>query len=74
LRDAKVPNEFVFFPEESHIFWHPQRRAAAMNRSLDWFNYWLLGKRDASPDKNDQYARWDAMAREWRGTKQRSGS
>ncbi|MBL8271690.1 prolyl oligopeptidase family serine peptidase [Steroidobacter sp.] len=74
LREAKVPNEFVFFPEEAHIFWHPQRRAAAMNRSLDWFNYWLLGKRDASPDKLDQYARWDAMANEWRAAGQRSGS
>ncbi|WP_129774476.1 prolyl oligopeptidase family serine peptidase [Peristeroidobacter soli] len=74
LRLAKVPNEFVFFPDESHIFWHPQRRAAAMNRSFDWFNYWLIGKRDASPDKSDQYARWDAMAREWRAKNQNSGS
>lgn len=65
LQDAGVPSELVYFPGETHIFWQPRHRAAAMHRNLDWFDYWLRDKRDANPDKLPQYARWDAMSRTW---------
>jgi len=60
LRQAGIPVELDFFPHESHIFWHPRRSAAAMQRNVDWFDYWLLGKRN--PSKIEQYERWQAMA------------
>jgi dipeptidyl aminopeptidase/acylaminoacyl peptidase len=63
LRDAGIPADFIFFPHESHVFWDPEHRAAAMQRTLDWFDYWLRGQRN--PDETDQYARWDAMAAAW---------
>jgi dipeptidyl aminopeptidase/acylaminoacyl peptidase len=63
LRDAGIPTEFTFFPHESHVFWDPEHRAAAMRHTLNWFDYWLLGKRN--PDETEQYARWDAMAAAW---------
>jgi dipeptidyl aminopeptidase/acylaminoacyl peptidase len=63
LGDAGIPTDFIVFPNENHLFWDPVHRAAAMQRTLDWFDYWLLGKR--SPDAADQYARWDAMASAW---------
>jgi dipeptidyl aminopeptidase/acylaminoacyl peptidase len=63
LRDAGIPADFIFFPHESHVFWDPEHRVAAMQRTLDWFDYWMLGKRH--PDEPDQYARWDAMASAW---------
>jgi dipeptidyl aminopeptidase/acylaminoacyl peptidase len=64
LRDVGIPTDFIFFPHESHIFWDPEHRAAAMQRTRDWFDYWMLGKR--SLDGADQYARWDAMASAWK--------
>jgi dipeptidyl aminopeptidase/acylaminoacyl peptidase len=63
LRDAGIPADFIFFPHESHVFWDPEHRAAAMQRTLDWFDYWMLKKRN--PNESDQYARWDAMASAW---------
>jgi dipeptidyl aminopeptidase/acylaminoacyl peptidase len=64
LRDAGIPTDFILFPNENHLFWDPVHRAAAMQHTLDWFDYWMLGRR--SPDEVDQYARWDAMASAWR--------
>jgi dipeptidyl aminopeptidase/acylaminoacyl peptidase len=66
FKDAGIPSELVIYPMESHIFYAPRHRASAMARNLDWFNYWLLGKRDPDPAKAEQYARWDAMAAIWR--------
>jgi dipeptidyl aminopeptidase/acylaminoacyl peptidase len=65
LQDAGVPTELVSFPHESHIFWQPRHRFYAMQRNLDWFDYWLLGKRRAGAEEAAQYARWDEMAKKW---------
>jgi dipeptidyl aminopeptidase/acylaminoacyl peptidase len=62
LQDQKIPTELVFFPNENHIFWHPRRRAAAMNRSLEWFSFWLKGEKPASQEVAE---RWNAMRTEW---------
>lgn len=62
LTEAGIPMELDFYPHESHILWHPRHYASAMQRNVDWFNYWLLGKSDSDPLKNEQYARWQAMA------------
>ncbi len=61
LRQAGIPAELDFYPNESHIFWQPRHVAAAMQRTIDWFDYWLLDKRDSSPFKADQYLGWQAM-------------
>lgn len=61
LRDAGIPYDLVFYPGEAHIFWNPRAAAASMGRTLDWFDYWLLGERDQDPAKAREYARWDAM-------------
>lgn len=61
LLDAGVATELVFYPDESHIFWHPERRAAAMQRNLDWFDYWLRGICDSNSAERVQSAplgRW----------------
>ena len=70
LREAKIPTELVYYPHESHIFWHPHRRASAMQRNLDWFDYWLLGKRNPDTHDEKQYERWDRMKKEWLESKQ----
>jgi dipeptidyl aminopeptidase/acylaminoacyl peptidase len=66
FKDAGIPTELVDYPGESHIFDQPRHRASAMERNLDWFNYWLLGRRDENSEKATQYARWDAMAKKWK--------
>ncbi len=38
-----------------------------MQRSIDWFDYWLLGKRNSGAGSWSQYARWDEMASAWKG-------
>lgn len=65
LREYDVPTELVAYPLEAHLFYDPRHRASAMTRNLDWFDYWLQGRRDPSPDKADQYSRWDDMAKAW---------
>jgi acetyl esterase/lipase len=65
LKDAGVPTELYFYPSESHIFWQPRHRAAAMEQNLDWFDFWLTGRRDSDPRKSGQYIRWNSMATRW---------
>jgi dipeptidyl aminopeptidase/acylaminoacyl peptidase len=65
LKQAGVPTELTVFADEAHIFWHPGHRAFAMEQNLDWFDFWLLGRRNNQPDKAAQYERWDRMARVW---------
>jgi dipeptidyl aminopeptidase/acylaminoacyl peptidase len=66
LTYSGVPTELIFFPGEAHIFWNPRHRAAAMQQNLDWFDYWLLGRRDQDTEKSTQYDRWSRMALQWR--------
>jgi dipeptidyl aminopeptidase/acylaminoacyl peptidase len=65
LRHAGVPTELIFFPDESHIFWHPRHRAAAMEQNVDWFDYWLQGRMDPAVGKAEQYRRWTALRDIW---------
>jgi acetyl esterase/lipase len=69
LRDAKVPAELVYYRDETHLFHQPHHRAWAEQLRLDWFDYWLLGRRNPDPSKVEQYERWDAMAKRWHAAK-----
>ena len=61
LRAAKRPTEFVLFSRETHLFHVPANRLAAMQQTLDWFNFWLKDAEDPDPAKADQYRRWRAL-------------
>lgn len=63
---AGIPTEWVIYSDEAHVFWAPRHRASAMERNLDWFDSWLVDRRDPSEAKAAQYARWDGMAAVWR--------
>jgi dipeptidyl aminopeptidase/acylaminoacyl peptidase len=65
LRDAAIPTDLIVFPEESHVFWNPMHRAAAMNHSIDWLDYWFLGRASRTITDAASYARWDRMKRDW---------
>ncbi len=65
LKDAQVPTELFVYPSEAHVFWQPRHREAAMTQNLDWFDFWLVGRRDADPHKSAEYIRWDQMSKDW---------
>lgn len=53
--------EMWAYPDEMHIKNHPRNQSIAQARYLDWFNFWLQGKEDPNPVKQEQYQRWRAM-------------
>ena len=61
LRRLDKPVELIIYPDEGHIYSQPKHRLASMERNLDWFSFWLLGRTDPDPSKREQYARWAAM-------------
>ncbi len=66
LLHARIPTEMVVYPNDTHVFYGPRDIAMAMQRNLDWFNFWLLGKRDSHPADPGEYKRWEEMASRWK--------
>ena len=64
LRLLHKPAELVLYKDEMHNFVRPKSRLASMKRKVDWFNFWLLDKKDSNPTYKEQYARWEAMRNE----------
>lgn len=62
LRYLRKPVEFYVMPDAeahgAHNTQNPAQILALMNRSIDWFDFWLNDREDASPAKADQYAAW----------------
>lgn len=56
--DAGRPLEMHVFPDEEHLFFHPAHREAEYRRSLQWFQFWLLGTEALDPLDPDQFIRW----------------
>lgn len=61
LREQGKPIDMYVFPDEYHNKWQPLHRLAIYERNIDWFLYWLQGKRDPDPRKAEQYAIWDQL-------------
>lgn len=61
LRRLDKPVELIIYPDEGHIYSQPKHRLASMERNLDWFSFWLLGRTDPDPGKREQYGRWAGM-------------
>jgi dipeptidyl aminopeptidase/acylaminoacyl peptidase len=64
-----LPVETYVYPDEGHIKVHPLNRYYVMLRNLQWFDFWLLGIEDSSPQFADQFKRWEKMRDEWMSTK-----
>ncbi|MEQ8750786.1 MAG: prolyl oligopeptidase family serine peptidase, partial [Amphiplicatus sp.] len=59
--DAGRQIDLYVFPDEYHIKWQPAHRLAVYERNLDWFSFWLQGREDSDPAKQEQYSRWRAL-------------
>lgn len=55
------PVELYVLENEAHFKWQPAHRLAMYERSIEWFEFWLMHRMDCDPAKAGQYARWKAM-------------
>jgi dipeptidyl aminopeptidase/acylaminoacyl peptidase len=44
LRDLGVPVSYVTYPREGHGISEPMHQRDLMQRNLDWFKQWILGR------------------------------
>jgi dipeptidyl aminopeptidase/acylaminoacyl peptidase len=58
LRHYNAPVDFFVYPNDGHVTERPEHRFASLQRNLDWFEFWLLGKENDASSKTEQYARW----------------
>lgn len=63
--------DLYIFPDETHQKYQPRHKAAAYERNLDWFRFWLQGHESPDPEKHAQYARWREMRAALRGKAER---
>lgn len=61
LRRMQKPVELVMVEDGSHSLVKPWDRMVASGGNVDWFDFWLNGRKDPAADKAAQYARWEAM-------------
>lgn len=61
FRQRGTPIELYVLNDEGHIKWQPAHRLAIYQRSIEWFEFWLMGRMDCDPAKAAQYKRWLAM-------------
>lgn len=62
LRQHGSPIELYVLNDEGHIKWQPAHRLAMYERSIEWFEFWLMGRMDCNPGKTAQNKRWTAMS------------
>jgi dipeptidyl aminopeptidase/acylaminoacyl peptidase len=55
------PIELYVLEHEGHLKTQPAHRLAMYERSVEWFEFWLMGRMDCSPAKHARFARWRAM-------------
>jgi dipeptidyl aminopeptidase/acylaminoacyl peptidase len=53
-----MPSEFVIYPRTAHNLAIPTLQKESAERNLDWFDFWLNGREDPNPAKQQQYSRW----------------
>jgi len=65
-----VPHEMVVYPKEGHNLMSPVNQLESMNRNLDWFDFWMFGKKNPDQNKAIEYARWNQMAKEMKAMRE----
>jgi len=61
LRLRGSPIELYVFDNEGHFKMQPAHRLAMYERSVEWFEFWLMGRVNCDPDKAARVKRWRAM-------------
>ena len=55
------PIELYVLDQEGHFKVQPAHRLAIYERSVEWFEFWLMGRKDCNPDKAVRFKRWQTM-------------
>lgn len=61
LRHSPTPVELYAFPDAAHVKALPRQKAAAYERNLAWFRFWLQGVTQVDPGDLDRAGRWQAF-------------
>jgi dipeptidyl aminopeptidase/acylaminoacyl peptidase len=61
LRTRGKPVEMVVYPDAHHMKKWPRQLESVWGMNLDWFDFWLREVRDRSPEKKQQYDRWEKL-------------
>jgi dipeptidyl aminopeptidase/acylaminoacyl peptidase len=61
LREDGKPVAAYVYPDEYHNFWQPAHILASYNRTVAWFDYFMLGKRDDDLVEPDDIASWGKL-------------
>jgi dipeptidyl aminopeptidase/acylaminoacyl peptidase len=61
LRAQNKPVDFLYVRNGNHVLLKPLQRLAVQGMNVDWYDYWLNGRKDPDPAKADQYKRWESM-------------
>jgi len=61
LSHLDKPVELYYYPNEEHSPDHPRARLASLQRSLDWYRFWLQGYERPNAEDKDQYRRWEKL-------------
>lgn len=61
LRAQGKPVDLLYMRNGAHVLLKPAERLIEQQQSVDWFDYWLNGRKDPDPAKAAQYVRWDAL-------------
>jgi dipeptidyl aminopeptidase/acylaminoacyl peptidase len=65
LEKLHKPVELYIYANELHIKNQPKHRYEIYERNVDWFQFWLEDHKDSSPEKRDQYSRWEELRDTW---------
>jgi hypothetical protein len=63
MRSNDQPVEYFHIPTASHDPRIPRHQLVIQSQTVDWFSFWLLGRKNPSPLLEDQYERWDRLCR-----------
>lgn len=63
LKRHQRPAELVHIPYAHHVLVTPYSRYTSQQGNVDWFAFWLKGERNPADSGNEQYARWERLAK-----------
>jgi len=61
IRAQNKPVDLFYIRNGDHVLVKPLQRLAEQGMNVDWYDYWLNGRRDPDAGKSAQYKRWDAL-------------
>jgi dipeptidyl aminopeptidase/acylaminoacyl peptidase len=63
LRTLGKPVDLLWLRNEDapHVLVQPRHRYLSQQTAVDWFDFWLNGHEDPSPEKAAEYARWHEL-------------